>query len=48
MVPEHNEGSIRMRIAPSFLPPQPILLNKEDKDTPVLTELEASQGFTLP
>ena len=48
MVPEHKEGSIGMSVAPSsFLPPQPILLNKEDKDTPVLTELEASQGFTL-
>ena len=53
MVPEHNEGSIGMSVAPSsFLPPQPTLLDlrfysKEDKDTPVLAELEASQGVTL-
>ena len=53
MVPEHNEGSIGMSIDPSsFLPPQPTLLelrlySKENEDTPVLTELEASQGFTL-
>ena len=48
MVPEHNEGSIGMSVAPSsFHPPQPTPLRKEDKDTPALSELEASQGFTL-
>ena len=53
MVPKHKEGSIVMSVAPSsFLPPQPTLLDlcfysKEDKDTPVLAELEASQGVTL-
>ena len=42
-----------MSVAPSSFPPsQPTLLDlrfysKEDKDTPVLAELEASQGVTI-
>ena len=53
MEPEHNEGNIGMSVAPSsFLPPQPTFLHlrfysEEDKDTPVLAKLEASQGVTL-
>ena len=47
MVPEHDEGSIGMSMAPSsFLPPHPTLLARRIRTVQSL-ELEASQGFTL-